>query len=130
MNWLAKSVTFLIELKNSRVTDDSVVELALHKTALHTCTLLKNDQAFLFPSVYNLFLSYLPAAIDQHVCVSKSRLLTFLGNEFGKLMTSFCHTRKTGTIFHRSGADPYMLLSNAFANQPQDIKDNTSQVLK
>ena len=79
--------------------------------------------------MYDLFLSYLPAAIDQHVCVSKSHLLTYLGNEFGKLMTSFCHHRKTGTIFHRSGADPYMLLSNAFANQPQDIKDNTSQVL-
>ena len=35
------------------VTDDSFVQLALHKVALHTCRLLNSDQAFLFPSLYN-----------------------------------------------------------------------------
>ena len=111
------------------VTDDSLVQLALHKVALHTCRLLKSDQAFLFPSLYNEFLSYLPAHIDQSLCVSKSRVLTYLANEFGKPMSSFCHHKQVGTIFHRSSTDPYMLLSIALAKQPHEGQDNTSQVL-
>ena len=61
--------------------------------------------------------------------MSKSRVLTYLGNEFGKLMTSFCHHKRIGTMFHRSSADPYVLLSNALAKQPHEGQDNTSQVL-
>ena len=47
------------------------------------------------------------------VCVSKSRLLTFLGNEFGELVTSTCADRSMGTVFHRTKADVYSLLSHA-----------------
>ena len=32
------------------------------------------------------------------VVVSKSRLLTFLGNEFGELLTSFCVDKRVGTV--------------------------------
>ena len=44
------------------------------------------------------------------VCTSKSRLLTFLGNEFGELLTSFCADRNIGTVFHRTKADMQSLL--------------------
>ena len=33
------------------------------------------------------------------VCVPKNRLLTFLGNEFGVLFTSFCVDRNIGIVF-------------------------------
>ena len=46
-------------------------------------------------------------------CVSKSRLLTFLGNEFGELLTSFCSNKRVGTVFHRTKADMQSLLSNS-----------------
>ncbi len=48
----------------------------------------------------------------SEVCTSKSRLLTFLGNEFGELLTSFCIDRNIGTVFHRTKADMYALLSH------------------
>ena len=48
----------------------------------------------------------------SEVCTSKSRLLTFLGNEFGELLTSFCVDRNVGTIFHRTKADMRTLLSH------------------
>ena len=47
------------------------------------------------------------------VCVSKSRLLTFLGNEFGELLTSFCSDKRIGTVFHRTKADMQFLLSHS-----------------
>ena len=46
------------------------------------------------------------------MCTSKSRLLTFLGNEFGELLTSFCVDRNIGTVFHRTKADMQSLLSH------------------
>ena len=39
------------------------------------------------------------------------RLLTFLGNEFGNLLTSFCIDKRVGTVFHRMKADMQTLLS-------------------
>ena len=39
---------------------------------------------------------------------SKSRLLTFLRNEFGELLTSFCVD--IGTVFHRTKADIHYLI--------------------
>ena len=45
--------------------------------------------------------------------MSKNRLLTFLGNEFGELVTSTCADRSMGTVFHRTKADIYSLLSRA-----------------
>ena len=47
---------------------------------------------------------------------SKSRLLTFLGNKFGELLSSFCCNKKIGTIFHRTNADVHVLLSNALGS--------------
>ena len=89
---------YLTELVNQFVctTADSFVDLALHKTALHMCTGLINDHAFLFPSVYRIFLSYLPEKSFPDICISKSRLLTYLGHEFGELLSSFCANRTVG----------------------------------
>ena len=47
----------------------------------------------------------------SEVCISKSRLLTFLGSEFGELVTSFCVDRNIGTVFHKTKADMHTLLS-------------------
>ena len=47
----------------------------------------------------------------KDVCVSKSRLLTFLGNEFGNLLTSFCVDERVGTVFHTSKVDMQTLVS-------------------
>ena len=62
--------------------------------------------------MYKLFMQYL-AEYDvdlSGVCVW---LLTFLGNEFGELLTSICVDRNISTIFHRTKADMYSLLSHA-----------------
>ena len=48
------------------------------------------------------------------VCVClKSRLLTYLGNEFGELVTSFCVDRSSGIVFHRTKADMQSLIARA-----------------
>ena len=39
--------------------------------------------------------------------------MTFLGNEVGELLTSTCVDRSIGTVFHRTKADMYSLLSHA-----------------
>ena len=52
----------------------------------------------------------------SEVCISKSRLLTFLGSEFGELVTSFCVDRNIGTIFHRTKADMHTLSHTLHAN--------------
>ena len=92
-----------------------VVDCCLYKTALHACELVASDYPFLFPTMYRLFTEYLSDYdIDcSEVCTSKSRLLTFLGNEFGELLTSFCVNRSIGTIFHRTKADMHVLLSHS-----------------
>ena len=61
----------------------SYVQLCLYKTALSTCELLVTGRAFLFPNIYRQFMDYLAdGSIDLvGVCVSKSRLLTFLLSE-------------------------------------------------
>ena len=50
------------------------------------------------------------------ITVSKSMLLTFLGNEFGNLLTSFCVDKRIGTVFHRTKADMKNLLSYSLHN--------------
>ena len=47
------------------------------------------------------------------VCVSKSRLLSFLGNEFGELLTSFCVNKSIGISSHRNKADMQSLISHS-----------------
>lgn len=78
---------------------DSLVQSALCKTAIHVCRIVLLDRAFLFPDVYKVFLQFLPSDMDCTVSTSKSRLLTFLGNEFGDLLTSFCHKKKMELFF-------------------------------
>ena len=112
----AKKVQFeTITSEFQYVTSEPYVQLCLYKTALSTCELLVTDRAFLFPNVYRQFMEYLADGnIDLvEVCVSKSRLLTFLGNEFGELLTSFCSNKRVGTVFHRTKADMQVLLSNS-----------------
>ena len=65
--------------------------------------MLLSGLAFLFP------LEYL-ADGNVGVCVSKSKLLTFLGNEFGELLTSFCSDINVSTVFHRTKVDIQSLL--------------------
>ena len=70
------------------------------QNSLSTCELLVTDREFLFPNVYRQFKEYrTDGNIDLvEVCVSKSRLLTFVGNEFGELLTSFCSNKRGGTV--------------------------------
>ena len=85
---------------------------------MHACELAASDPPFLFPAMYRQFMQHLSDYdIDfSEVCTSKSRLLTFLGNEFGALLT-FCVDRNVGTIFHRTKADIRTLLSHTlYAN--------------
>ena len=73
------------------------INVCLHKTALSAVELLVSDGAFLFPNMYRHFMDCITDVcvdIDIDVCVSKSRLLTFLGNRFGNLVTSFCVDKK------------------------------------
>ena len=72
-----------------------IVEYCLYKMALHA-----SDCPFLFSTMYRQFMEHLSEYdIDfSKVCTSKSRLLTFLGNEFGELLTSFCVDRNIGTV--------------------------------
>ena len=83
---------------------------------LHACELVASDRPFLFPYIYRLFMQY----VSDHdielssVCVSKSRLLTFIGNEFGELLTTLCINKSIGIVFHRTNADMQSLLSHAF----------------
>ena len=101
-----------------------IVEWCLYRTALHACDLVASDHSFLFPSMYKLFMQYLAECdVDiPDVCVPKSRLLTFLGNEFGELLTSTCVDRSIGTVFHRTKADMYSLLSVSRTVTPPPIK--------
>ena len=80
-----------------------IVECCLYKTALHACELVASDCPFLFPTMYRQFMGYLTDYdIDlSKACTSKSRLLTFLGNE---LLSSFCVDRDIGTVFYRTNA--------------------------
>ena len=57
--------------------------------------------------MYKLFMQYLAEhdADFSDVCVSNSTLLTFLGNEFSELITSFCVNRNIGIVFHRTKAE-------------------------
>ena len=93
---------------------NKIVECYLHKTALHACELVTSDHPFLFPTIYRIFMQYISEYdIDlSGVCVSNSRLLTFLGNEFGELLTSLCVDRSIGTLFHRTKANIHSLLSH------------------
>ena len=102
------------------MTCESVVKLALYKTALHTCRVIRSDHAVRFTDLYRIFQSNLPSNVDSGVCISKYSLLTFLGSEFGDLVSSFCHNKKTGTIFYRTKADLRVLLSNSFGCQCKD----------
>ena len=46
-----------------------------------------------------------PVADLTDVCITKSRLPTYLGHEFGELLPSFCVKKKIGAVFHRTKAD-------------------------
>ncbi len=85
------------------------VQFALNKAALHVCKIVRLDTAILFPDVHKVFLQHVPCDVDSTVSTSKSILLTFLGNEFGELLSSFCCNKKIGTIFHRTNADMHVL---------------------
>ena len=87
-----------------------------------------SDQAFIFPDIYQVFLQFLPDDIDENVSTTKSRLLTFLGNEFGQLLSLFFCNRKIGTIFHRTKADFRVLLSTTLGKHSAETQVYHSDV--
>ena len=94
---------------------DSDFQLAILKTVIHVCSIMQLDRTILFSDIHEVFLQLLPAEMDLPVRTSKSRFVTFLGNEFGDLLTSFCHNKTVGIVFYRTKADPHALLSNALS---------------
>ena len=83
----AKEIQFNEAIKEFSPSDgESHVQLALRRTALQVCNIIKLDQDFLFPDVYKVFLQFLPCGIDHTVSSTKSRLLAFWGNEFGEVL--------------------------------------------
>ena len=65
---------------------------------------------------YKMFVGHLnqdPVANLTDVCTTKCRLLTYLGHEFGELLSSFCVDKKIGAVFHRTKADMQILLSQS-----------------
>ena len=70
----------------------------------------------------------------SEVCVSKSRLLTFLGNEFGELLMSFCVDRSIGTVCHTTKADilynliPSMLIAASQAYHTNLFKPSSAWI--
>ena len=110
---------------------DSHSEAALKKTALYICKMILNDRAVLFPGVYAKFCQFLPSPGDS---ISKARVLTYIGNEFGNLLSSICCHKKVGRIFFHTKSDPYTLLSHALGSntgvnegdqQPQSVNTST-----
>ena len=107
-------------------SSDCYVELALLRTSLYVCKSVLSDRAVLFPVVYKRFCSYLSNTSQSTSSVSKARVLSFLGNEFGCLVSSVCSHKKIGTMFFRTKSDPYELLSHALSEQSASIADSTS----
>ena len=62
--------------------------------------------------LYRLFIKYISDYDIDCSEVCTSRLLTFLGNEFGELLTFFCVDRSIGSVFHRMKGDMHALLSH------------------
>ena len=98
-----KQKLFEETILNFKVTDeDSLVILALLHTALHLCKVVAADNPILFTDIYNHFYSLLPQSLHCDICVSKSRVLTFIGNEFGNLLFSVCQSKRVGIIYFRT----------------------------
>ena len=53
---------------------------------------------------------------DGNIDIVGVCVLTFLGNEFGELLTSFCSDKRIGTVFHRTKADMQSLLSHSLCD--------------
>ena len=98
--------------------EDSFVTLALLKTAMHLCKVLASDNAVQFSDIYSCFLSFLPNSLNCDIRWSKSRVLTFIGNEFGDLSSSVCQNKRDGGIFFRSKSNLFDLLSHALNKSP------------
>ena len=69
--------------------------------------------------------------------MSSTLLLTFLGNESGQLLSSFCHHKRTGTVFHRTKADLSALFNSFCKEQPEvkgspcnSVSDSMHKVIK
>lgn len=112
--------------KNSEflcTSEESYRHCAVYKTALVASRLLSSEQAFVFNTIYHEFVSNIPEDLRKNIQASKYKykLLSFLGSEFGQLLSSFCHHRRTGTVFHRAKADLSVLLSNALSNPPTHL---------
>ena len=64
----------------------------------------------LFPESYAKFCQFLPFTEDGVV-------LTYIGIEFGNLLSSTCRHKKVGRIFFRTKSDPFTLLSHALGSK-------------
>ncbi len=91
---------------------DSIIETALLRTASYLCTELCNDHAVLFPQLYRKCYSYVVEVTDG---ISRGRVLSYLRNQFGDLLSSVYHNRK---LVQFSTGQRLILLSNALSRNP------------
>lgn len=101
-------------------TADGIRDFALIKTAVYVGETILSDRAITFPDIYRKFCEFHQSASGE---LRRYRLLSYLGGEFGHLMSSVCHQTKTGRIFYRTKCDPFLLLSHALAGTVEQ-KDN------
>ena len=82
-----------------------------------------NDKAFTFPQIYQQFCYFLETVSDDtSLSVSRGRVLTYIGNEFGGLISSRCCHKKIGRMFYRTKSDPFALLSHALGMPENNVQ--------
>jgi len=114
-------------MHGGNTSSQSAKNTQLTNTHLYCLSICHNGGlAVLFPVVYKRFCSYLSNTSQSTSSVSKARVLSFLGNEFGCLVSSVYSHKKIGTMFFRTKSDPYELLSRALSEQSASIADSTS----
>ncbi len=63
------------------------------------------------PEMYQTFCDLIPE--EKHIGIYRGRLLSYISNEFGELLSSICCHPHIGRMFFRSKADSYVMLSHA-----------------
>ena len=97
-------------------TETTNLQVALTKTTVYLAELLLGDKCITFPQIYRKFCLFL---LIGSTPPSKCRVLSLVGSEVGEFMSSFCHHKKIGRVFYRTGADPFVLLSHAVGQANQ-----------
>ena len=86
-------------------------------------TILSDGEINLPDMIYRKFCEiHQSTSGDDTLGLPRYILLSYLGGEFGHLMSSVYHQKKTRRIFYHTKCDPFLLLSHALARTEQ--KDN------